>query len=70
MGVEGTLRKGMETTLRVLREAKALLLTIIEVLKHDPLYTWTLSVFQISKMQQKNVHSAIDSGMANFYAFR
>jgi len=34
------MRRGCEETLRVLRAAKASLLTIVEVFIHDPLYKW------------------------------
>jgi hypothetical protein len=37
------MRRGCEETLRVLRAAKASLLTIVEVFIHDPLYKWALT---------------------------
>ncbi|KAK4687247.1 serine-protein kinase ATM, partial [Tremellales sp. Uapishka_1] len=40
-GVEGTFRRCSEHTLRVLRESSELILTVLEVFKHDPLYAWT-----------------------------
>ncbi|WWD21232.1 hypothetical protein CI109_105716 [Kwoniella shandongensis] len=39
-GVEGTFRRCAEHTLRVLRDASDLILTVLEVFKHDPLYAW------------------------------
>ncbi len=42
-GVEGVMRRSCEETLRVLRAAKASLLTIVEVFIHDPLYKWALT---------------------------
>ncbi|WVR09037.1 hypothetical protein IAU60_006097 [Kwoniella sp. DSM 27419] len=39
-GVEGTFRRCAEHTLRVLRDASSLVLTVLEVFKHDPLYAW------------------------------
>ncbi|KAB7505469.1 Serine-protein kinase ATM [Armadillidium nasatum] len=53
MGVEGPLRKSMETTLKVLREAKSVLITIVEVLRHDPLHHWALTPIQIAKLQRQ-----------------
>jgi ataxia telangiectasia mutated family protein len=40
MGVEGTFRRCSEHTLRVLRESADLIMTVLEVFKHDPLYAW------------------------------
>lgn len=37
---EGVFRRCCEHTLRVLRDNKDLVMTIIDVLKHDPLQTW------------------------------
>ncbi|WVQ93187.1 hypothetical protein IAU59_000251 [Kwoniella sp. CBS 9459] len=39
-GIEGTFRRCSEHTLRVLRDASSLVLTVLEVFKHDPLYAW------------------------------
>ncbi|BEI92084.1 uncharacterized protein CcaverHIS019_0409040 [Cutaneotrichosporon cavernicola] len=39
-GVEGTFRQCSEHTLRVLRESSELVLTVLEVFKHDPLHNW------------------------------
>ena len=39
-GVDGTFRRCSEHTLRVLREHAELIMTVLEVFKHDPLYAW------------------------------
>lgn len=39
-GVDGTFRQCSEHTLRVLRDSSELILTVLEVFKHDPLYSW------------------------------
>ena len=39
-GVDGTFRRCSEHTLRVLRESSELIMTVLEVFKHDPLYAW------------------------------
>jgi ataxia telangiectasia mutated family protein len=39
-GVEGTFRQCAEHTLRVLRDSSDLIMTVLEVFKHDPLYAW------------------------------
>ena len=51
-GVEGTMRRCCEETLRVLRQHKDFLLTIIEVLIHDPLYKWGLTAEGAQKRQR------------------
>ena len=50
-GCEGTFRRCCEEVLRVLREHSTLLLTILEVVIHDPLYKWSLSPFKARKRQ-------------------
>lgn len=65
-GVEGVYRKSCEKTMEVLRQNKSTILTIVEVLLHDPLYAWTLTSSAASKRQQTTVH--IDEG--NFVSKR
>ena len=43
-GIEGTFRRCSEHSLRVLRESADLILTVLEVFKHDPLYAWSVNV--------------------------
>lgn len=40
-GVDGTFRRCSELTLRMLRESAGLIMTVLEVFKHDPLYAWS-----------------------------
>ncbi|KAG0143845.1 hypothetical protein CROQUDRAFT_80653 [Cronartium quercuum f. sp. fusiforme G11] len=49
---EGVFRRCCEHTLRVLREHKNLVLTIIDVLKHDPLQKWILTEEKARRLQQ------------------
>mmetsp|Transcript_19471 Transcript_19471/g.24589 ORF Transcript_19471/g.24589 Transcript_19471/m.24589 type:complete len:110 (+) Transcript_19471:346-675(+) len=42
-GVEGVFRRCCEETMRVLRNHRESLVTILEVFLHDPLYQWALS---------------------------
>lgn len=51
MGVEGPLRRCCEATLRILRSSDDVLVTVVEVLRHDPLHQWTLSPKQIARLQ-------------------
>ncbi|KAL1451787.1 hypothetical protein WDU94_006133, partial [Cyamophila willieti] len=51
-GTEGTFKKTCETTLSVMREHTETLLTILEVLLYDPLYTWTLTPSKAAEKQK------------------
>jgi len=50
-GYEGTFRKSAEQTMRVLREKKEMLLTVLEVFLVDPLYKWALSAAKIQRLR-------------------
>lgn len=54
LGVEGPMRACCESTLEVLRNSGEVLVTIVEVLKHDPLHQWTLSPHQIARLQKSD----------------
>lgn len=51
LGVSGGLRGDCEATLGVLRSCGEVLVTVVEVLRHDPLHTWTLSPHQVARLQ-------------------
>lgn len=54
MGVtktEGVFRRSCEFTLAALREESYSIMTILDVLRYDPLYSWTLSPLRMKKMQ-------------------
>jgi ataxia telangiectasia mutated family protein len=53
-GVEGTFRRSCEEVLRVLRDNALQIMTILEVVIHDPLYKWSLSPLQ-ARMKQNTV---------------
>lgn len=42
-GVEGSFRKCSEVTLNVMRKHKDVLLTVVQVLLHDPMFSWDLA---------------------------
>ncbi|CAH2351301.1 serine/threonine-protein kinase Tel1p [[Candida] railenensis] len=50
-GVEGTFRKSCEHSFRVLRNNKDHVLAILDVLRWDPLYSWSLSPLRKHKLQ-------------------
>lgn len=54
MGVtktEGVFRRCCEFTLEALRRESYSIMTILDVLRYDPLYSWSLSPLRIKKMQ-------------------
>jgi ataxia telangiectasia mutated family protein len=53
-GIEGTFRQSCIQTLQVLRDHASSLLTILEVIIHDPLYKWKVSPLQARKRQAEN----------------
>ena len=59
-GTEGVFRRSCEATLRVLRSNCDPLLTVLEVLLHDPLYRWKKSHDDLVELQQKGALPAAD----------
>ncbi|CAN7987992.1 unnamed protein product, partial [Ixodes hexagonus] len=50
-GVEGTFRRCCERTMEVMRASRESLMTVVEVLLHDPLSVWTLSPERAAALQ-------------------
>ena len=48
---EGVFRRCCEFTLEALRQESYRIMTILDVLRYDPLYSWTLSPLRMRKMQ-------------------
>ncbi|RDB20837.1 Serine/threonine-protein kinase TEL1 [Hypsizygus marmoreus] len=51
-GTSGVFQRCAEETLRVLREGSEVIMTVLEVFKHDPLHSWTASDVKIQRVQQ------------------
>ncbi|KAI5811100.1 hypothetical protein DFH27DRAFT_8872 [Peziza echinospora] len=51
-GTEGVFRRCCEFTLSVLRAEKESIITILDVLRYDPLYSWTISPVRKQRMQR------------------
>ncbi|XP_064597040.1 serine-protein kinase ATM-like [Liolophura sinensis] len=51
-GVEGVFRRCCEKTMEVMHQNQESLLTILQVLLYDPLYTWTMSPLKAYNLQQ------------------
>ena len=55
-GVEGVFRRCCEKTMQVMRDNAEALLTIVQVLLHDPLSHWSLSPQQALSIQVAQYH--------------
>lgn len=55
--IEGVFRRCCEFTLDALRKQSATIETILDVLRFDPLYSWTTSPVRLEKMQQAQLAS-------------
>eukprot|EP00775_Hariotina_reticulata_P004991 gene4991-5233_t len=64
-GTEGTFRRCCETALQVLREHKEALLTVVQVVLHDPMYRWQMTTTRALRKQQDPMQPAPDIGNAD-----
>ncbi|KAG6854273.1 hypothetical protein C0991_008967, partial [Blastosporella zonata] len=51
-GTAGVFQRCAEETLRVLRDGSEVIMTVLEVFKHDPLHSWTASDTKIQQVQE------------------
>ncbi|KAL5343110.1 hypothetical protein BJX70DRAFT_354511 [Aspergillus crustosus] len=51
---EGVFRRCCEFTLEALRQESYSIMTILDVLRYDPLYSWTVSPLRMKKMQKED----------------
>lgn len=56
---EGVFRRCCEFTLEVLRNEAYNITTILDVLRYDPLYSWTVSPIRMKRMQE---NAGMDTG--------
>ncbi|KAJ7760552.1 hypothetical protein B0H16DRAFT_1415528 [Mycena metata] len=68
-GTQGVFQRCAEETLRVLREGSEVIMTVLEVFKHDPLHSWTASDVKLKNVQ-KDVDGAGPTGGAVLGRFR
>ncbi|KAH7143969.1 hypothetical protein EDB81DRAFT_797010 [Dactylonectria macrodidyma] len=61
---EGVFRRCCEFTLDALREEQYSIMTILDVLRYDPLYTWSISPLRLAKLQKarQNDDGTMDDG--------
>ncbi|EXJ78824.1 hypothetical protein A1O1_09226 [Capronia coronata CBS 617.96] len=53
-GVEGVFRRCCNFTLEALRRDQEAIMTILDVLRYDPLYSWSVSPLRLQKMQENH----------------
>lgn len=66
-GVEGVFRKCCEITLSVMRKYKDVLLTVVEVLLHDPMFNWALTPEEVLREQldpNRNLNNSVDDAFS------
>ncbi|KAJ3532415.1 hypothetical protein NMY22_g7753 [Coprinellus aureogranulatus] len=51
-GTQGVFQRCSEETLRVLREGSDIIMSVLEVFKHDPLHSWTANEVKIRRVQK------------------
>lgn len=64
-GVEGSFTKSSEHIMRVLRERKRTILDVLDVLRYDPLYSWTLSPLRKRKLMA--IYKGSVEGLDDFF---
>ena len=69
-GVEGVFRQCCEHSLRVLRENSAAVLTVLEVLLHDPLYNWSVGPSKAAARQEAGLWEELQERGGNKMANR
>ena len=59
---EGVFRRCCEFTLEALRNESYSIMTILDVLRYDPLYSWSLSPLRLKKMQDAQTEAPPSKG--------
>ena len=65
---EGVFRRCCEFTLEALRNESYSIMTILDVLRYDPLYSWSLSPLRLKKMQDAQTENPKLPGAAGYGA--
>ncbi|KAK5024731.1 Serine/threonine-protein kinase tel1 [Exophiala sideris] len=61
-GVEGVFRRCCNFTLEALRREQEAIMTILDVLRYDPLHSWSISPLRLAKMQENNEQAEAAAG--------
>ena len=64
-GVEGVFRRCCNFTLEALRREQESIMTILDVLRYDPLYSWSISPVRLQKMQENAEQAAAAAAAGN-----
>ena len=64
-GVEGVFRRCCNFTLEALRRDQESIMTILDVLRYDPLYSWSISPVRLQKMQENAEQAAAAAAAGN-----
>lgn len=63
--VEGVFKRGCEETLQVLRDEQDILFTLLDVFRHDPLHSWTISPLKRKKVQRDENSESDEQNMVD-----
>ncbi|XP_011154175.2 serine-protein kinase ATM [Harpegnathos saltator] len=63
-GIEGTMRRSCEVTMTMLRDQRQIIITLLQVLLYDPLFTWAITPEKACKMQSDVVKGFSERGRA------
>lgn len=61
MGTEGVFRRCCEFTLEALRNNKDTIMTLLSVLRYDPLYSWSVSPLRAKRMQEQQDREMLEA---------
>ncbi|KAK5206483.1 Serine/threonine-protein kinase tel1 [Exophiala xenobiotica] len=61
-GVEGVFRRCCNFTLEALRREQEAIMTLLDVLRYDPLHSWSISPLRLQKMQENNEEAEAAAG--------
>ncbi|KIW59901.1 hypothetical protein, variant [Exophiala xenobiotica] len=61
-GVEGVFRRCCNFTLEALRREQEAIMTLLDVLRYDPLHSWSISPLRLQKMQENNEQAEAAAG--------
>ena len=60
-GVEGVMRRCCEQTLKLLQEQREIIITLLQVLLYDPLFTWSINSTKALRLQSDTSNESSDS---------
>ncbi|MCJ1380039.1 Serine/threonine-protein kinase tel1 [Xylographa soralifera] len=64
-GTEGGFRRCCEFTMEALRDESYSIMTILDVLRYDPLYSWSLSPLRLKKLQENQAQIEDNEAVEN-----